>query len=412
VRILLINQFFWPDAAATGQFLEDLARYLADCGHEVTVICSGARYADAVPSSPPPPVRIVRVKGVPFARSMTGRALSYFSFFAGSFWRAMRIERPDLVVTMTTPPLLSAIGLALQRLRGVRHYIWEMDLFPDALVSLKAMREGSLPDRAMGAIADYSRRKSDGVIALGSCMQERLLRRGIPPERIHIADNWADGNEIWPLPFHGGEQLRVLYSGNLGLSHDTETILGAIQALDGDALFRFSFAGGGARRKELEQLCAAKAVGNVAFLPYASREDVSASLGAADIGLVSVRDECVGTVVPSKVYGLLAAGRPVLFIGPRNASASRIVEKHRCGWQVESGDVERLVSLLRRLQSNRREVEAAGLRARRAFERHYDIRIGVARIAGIMGIPQAPSAVAVSARPSGGLRRTEEVSSR
>ena len=94
-------------------------------------------------------------------------------------------------------------------------------------------------------------------------MQERLLRRGIPPERIHIADNWADGNEIWPLPFHGGEQLRVLYSGNLGLSHDTETILGAIQALDGDALFRFPFAGGGARRKRIGTAYAQESGGQV-----------------------------------------------------------------------------------------------------------------------------------------------------
>jgi glycosyltransferase involved in cell wall biosynthesis len=339
-----------------------------------------------------------------------GRARSYLSFFAGSFWRAMRLERPDLVVTMTTPPLLSTIGLALQRLRGVRHCIWEMDLFPDALVSLKAMRAGSMADRAMGVIADYARRRSDGVLALGPCMEERLLRRGIPAGKIHIADNWADGEEIQPRPFPGGEDLHVLYSGNLGLSHDIETILGAMQSLDGDRRFRFSFAGGGARRKELEQLCDEKAVGNARFLPYASREDVPASLGSADIGLVSVRDVCVGTVVPSKVYGLLAAGRPILFIGPRNASAAQIVEKHRCGWQVECGDAAGLTALLKHLQANRREIEAAGARAREAFERHYDIRIGVAKIAGFIGAAQAAPAVS-KAHSVNGLRRTEEVAS-
>lgn len=386
MRILFINQFFWPDAAATGQFLEDLVRHLAAAGHEVTVICSANRYAAASPDTPAPPARILRVRGVPFARSIAGRALSYASFYAGSLWRALRTARPDLVVSMTTPPALSVIGMLLQRMRGARHFIWEMDLFPDALVSLGAMRQGSLAERAMGWLIDLSRRRSDGVIALGPCMQERLLRRGIPAERIHIADNWADSAEITAEPLHEGDDLQVLYSGNLGLSHDIGTIAGAMEALDGDACFGFRFAGGGARRSELERLCREKRLEQVSFLPYARRGDLSASLAAADVGLVTVREECSGTVVPSKVYGLLAAGRPILFIGPPSASAARLIEEHRCGWQVECGDVEGLVRLLRELQRNRRRVRAAGLRGRRAFLRYYDREAGLARIAGILGV--------------------------
>ncbi|MEI9973818.1 MAG: glycosyltransferase family 4 protein [Ignavibacteriota bacterium] len=321
VKILFINQFFWPDAAATGQFLEDLVRHLGAAGHEITVIASGNRYADAAALSDPPPARIVRVRGVPFARSISGRALSYVSFFAGAWWQALRVSRPDVVVTMTTPPLLSVIGEFLQRLRGSRHFIWEMDLFPDALVSLKAMREGGWADRFLGTIADHCRRRADAIVALGPCMEARLLRRGIPAERIHIADNWADGEEIRPLPPRNAADLHVLYSGNLGLSHDIETIAAAMDALDGDHRFRFSFAGGGARRTDLEAHCRAKAIGNVNFLPYAARKDVSASLGSCDIGLVTLKPECSGTVVPSKVYGLMAAGRPLLFIGPPDASA-------------------------------------------------------------------------------------------
>jgi glycosyltransferase involved in cell wall biosynthesis len=298
-----------------------------------------------------------------------------------------------VVVTMTTPPLLSAIGECLQRFRGSRHFIWEMDLFPDALVSLNAMREGGWADRFLGTIADHCRRRADAVIALGPCMETRLLRRGIPAERIHIADNWADGEEIRPLPPRDGADLHILYSGNLGLSHDIETIAAAMEKLDGDSRFRFSFAGGGARREELEARCRSKAAGNVNFLPYAKRKDVSASLGSCDIGLVTLKPECSGTVVPSKVYGLMAAGRPILFIGPPDASAARLVERHACGWRVDSGDTGALVELLYRLERDRSAVHSAGVRARDAFENHYDIAIGVARVSAILGLTSSTYAV-------------------
>jgi colanic acid biosynthesis glycosyl transferase WcaI len=390
MKILFINQFFWPDAAATGQFLEDLVRHLAAGGHEVTVIASGNSYADAAALSDAPPVRIVRVRGVPFARSVSGRALSYVSFFAGAVWKALLQPRPDVVVTMTTPPLLSVIGETLQRLRGSRHFIWEMDLFPDALVSLNAMRAGSWADRGLGFIADHCRRRSDGIIALGTCMENLLLKRGIPPERIHIADNWADGEEIRPVPPRDATDLHVRYSGNLGLSHDIETIAAAMKALDGSPRFRFSFAGGGSRRQELETWCRAESVGNVSFLPYVSRKDVAASLGVADIGLVTLKNECSGTVVPSKVYGLMAAGRPILFIGPPEASAARLVARHGCGWRVDCGDTKSLVALLQELANDRDAVHAAGLRGREAFEVHYDIHRGVDRISSILGLSLGP----------------------
>jgi colanic acid biosynthesis glycosyl transferase WcaI len=386
VKVMFINQFFWPDAAPTGQLLEDLVRHLSALGCEVTVIASGNRYADAAPLSEAPPAHIVRVRGIPFARSVAARGLSYLSFFAGAFWKALRAPRPDLVVTMTTPPLLSVIGETLRRFRGSRHFIWEMDLFPDALVSLGAMREGSWAHRLLGCIADHCRRQSDGIIALGSCMRERLLKRGIPAERIHVAENWADGQEIRSEPPRDRKELHVLYSGNLGLSHDIQTIAGAMESLDGDGRFRFSFAGGGAGRTELEAYCRGKRIGNVAFPPYARRSDVSASLGNADLGLVTLKAECVGTVVPSKVYGLMASGRPILFIGPRHASAARLIEQHRCGWQVECGNTPALIALLRELHLDRSAMAAAGARARLAFERDYDLRIGVARIAGILGL--------------------------
>src|SRR6202011_3234654 len=121
MKILLINQFFWPDFAATGQFLEALARYTAQQGHEVTVICGHSAYATAGFTGDPPSVRILRVPGVPFTRNIAGRGVSYLSFLAGALWLALRIDRTDVVMTLTTPPLLSVVVTILKRLKRNRH---------------------------------------------------------------------------------------------------------------------------------------------------------------------------------------------------------------------------------------------------------------------------------------------------
>src|SRR5579871_3879422 len=141
MKILFVNQFFWPDVAPTGQFLADLTRYVGP-DHEVTVICSAGAYAQTEEASgDPPPVKIIRVPGFPYARGILARAVSYSLFFCGALWCEFRIARPDVVVTMTTPPMLGIVGSILKKLRGTRHYIWEMDVFPDALVSLGALPE-------------------------------------------------------------------------------------------------------------------------------------------------------------------------------------------------------------------------------------------------------------------------------
>jgi hypothetical protein len=189
----------------------------------------------------------------------------------------------------------------LKKLRGCRHYIWEMDLFPDALTSLNVLRADGIAARLLGIIADFSRHQAEGIIALGPCMRGRLIARGIPAAKIHICENWADGRLIRPQPYRKSGRLHVLYSGNLGLSHDIETVATAMLHFRNDERFLFTFAGGGARRAELEQLCHEEGIENARFRPYCAREDVGESLGECDIGLVTERPACIGTVVPSKV---------------------------------------------------------------------------------------------------------------
>jgi colanic acid biosynthesis glycosyl transferase WcaI len=388
VKILLLNQFFWPDIAPTGQLLTDLARHLSAEGHQVTVVCAATQYGADISTEPEPAVRILRTGALPFARGKVARSLSYVSFLCGAAWKALSTGKHDLVVTLTTPPGLSVLGTILKLLRGSRHYIWEMDIYPDVAVDLGVMKAGSWAARFLGAVLDLTRAKADGIIALGECMQRRLITHGVPAGKIVIAHNWADGSAILPIPGrHDG--LTVLYSGNLGLAHDVETISTAMNLLKEDDTVQFVFAGAGGRRKEIEDFCRREAIPNVSFLPYQTRRQWAENLNDADIGLVTQNERCCGSVVPSKVYALMAAGRPVLFIGPPNATPARIIDQFACGWRIRCGDSAAVVELLRRLSRSPELVRETSLRARTAFLENYDLPKGVSRVSEALGLAPA-----------------------
>lgn len=385
MRILLLNQFFWPDSAATSQLLTDVARELAIRGNEVHVICSEPGYA-LKDTSGQPDVKIHRVSALPFLRGNVGRLASYASFYLSSAWKTLRVPRPDVVVTLTTPPLLSFLGTMAKLMRNSRHFIWEMDMYPDVAVDLGYFKAKGLLDRTIGLFADYSRRKADGILSLGSCMSDRLIGRGVTPQKIFIAENWADSTQIQPVAGPGDDApLTVLYSGNFGLAHDVNTIQTAVTNLKKDSRFRFVFAGGGARRRSFEAHCAENHLNNVEFREYSSKASLGENLGSGHIGLITQKASCLGSVVPSKVYGLLAAGRPILYIGPHQSTIANIIRQFRCGWQVECGDSVTLLSLLQRLQQCREEVCESGHRARLALVQHYDRSSGVNRVCEIIG---------------------------
>jgi glycosyltransferase involved in cell wall biosynthesis len=385
VRILLLNQFFWPDSSATSQFLTDLARGLAERGHKVFAISADGGY-NVASATPPPAVQMYRVRTSQFSRGRVGRLVSYLSFYFSAALRGLTLPRPDLVVTLTTPPLLSLLGTLFKTLRGSRHFIWEMDVYPDVAIDLDYFKAGGIIDRVTGFLADYSRNRANGIIALGECMKERLIDRGVDPTRIFVADNWADSAAIQPMARSGDPtQLVLLYSGNLGLAHDLDTLTSAILELKHDDRFRFLFVGNGGRHPELRSFVTAHNLHSVEVRPYVERAGLGESLSAGDIGLVTQRDICCGSVVPSKVYGLLAAGRPILFIGPRQATPAHILHQFNCGWHVDCGDVSALTQLLVHLANHREEVSLAGRRARNALLQHYDLPLGVERIVSILG---------------------------
>jgi colanic acid biosynthesis glycosyl transferase WcaI len=395
VRVLLINQFFWPDTAATGQLLTDLVRDIDPSLHRVTVLCGKSSYgaldAGAQPPETQPAATIVRCGGTAFSRGKIGRVVSYTSFLASAAIRSIRQPKPDLVVTLTTPPLISLIGTLLKALRGSQHFIWEMDVYPDVALDLNILQPKSLMTRLVSILADLSRNKADGIIALGEDMKSRLMKRGIAEHRIVVAENWADSSELALRPFPDGP-LVVHYSGTLGLAHEIHTLAETMRQLRDDDRIRFVFVGGGARRAQLQEFCKQHKISSADFRPYANRSDLGQSLSEGHIGLVTQLPETVGSVVPSKTYGIMAAGRPMLYVGPETATPSLVLQRHDCGWRLDPGDVSAMVRLLQTLEQDRSIIYEAGARARRAFELYYDRPIGTNRVLSILGLAEVPRA--------------------
>jgi glycosyltransferase involved in cell wall biosynthesis len=385
MRILFLNQFLWPDTAATGQLLADVAEHLTASGHTVDVICGSASYGGSN-NAPRPMVGIIRLpNAVP--QRIAGRLGAYLSFLAGSLWQGILNPAPDVVVTLTTPPLVSLVGLLIQRLRGAQHVIWEMDVYPDIAVELGVLKAKGVPARVFGWLADLPRHRADHVIALGDCMRLRLLAHGLREDQVSVAENWA-GQDALPgssrPQWFASEGLSIIYSGNFGRAHDSQTIAEAMAKLNRAGGFQFVFAGGGSRHAWIRDYCEKNAVGNAQFLPYCERDELNGRLASADIGLVTQQADSVGAIVPSKSYGIMAAGRPVLFIGPRHSTTALMIERYGCGWHIDCNDVRGLVELLRYLGEHKEAVHAAGARAYQAFVDHYQRSLGVARVAAIL----------------------------
>lgn len=307
---------------------------------------SGQRYDEArarLQSGMENGVRVERVWSTRFGRGgLVGRALDYVTFYLSAFLALLR-HRDAVVVAMTDPPLMSVVA-ALASTRVVN---WVQDLFPEVAESLGIRTPGVLR-----TLRDWSLRRARANVVLGELMAARVPKATV----IH---NFADAG-LAPQPRPAGDAFVVGYSGNLGRAHDFETIIGAMQRLPD---VRFLFTGGGAKLDSVKRAAGANAV----FRPYAPREELSASLSAADAHLVSLNPVLEGLIVPSKFYGVLAVGRPVLFVGARDGELARLIGEHRCGTVVEAGDVEGLTDAIRELAGDRDEAAAMGRRGRELY---------------------------------------------
>lgn len=328
--------------------LQGMAEALAARNWDVTVLTTSE--AGEFQKTTRRGVRIIRVGGVLSRRNVLLRAVSYVFMIPWLMTRALLLPRTDFVVTMTDPPMLVVLGLAMKFFKRNRVIHWAQDLYPEVAEEL-----GVLPRRS--AVANLLRRLStealvrgDGVVAIGRCMASRLTARGVSYANISIIPNWSPPIQSLDRannPFrraHGLEgQFVVIYSGNMGLAHDFDTVLDAADSLRGQRVV-FLFIGEGPRRLEVETAARLRGINNIRFLPPQPAEKLSESLSAADAHLVTMRPNLCGLVVPSKVYGVLAVGRPCLFVGPADSEAARLIRETDSGFVIEPGQSAQLAS--------------------------------------------------------------------
>jgi glycosyltransferase involved in cell wall biosynthesis len=409
VSLIFLNRYFHPDHSATSQMLTDLAFRLAREGRVVKVITSRQRY-DAPEVSLPARelregVRIIRVWTTRFGRDrLLGRAVDYATFYAAAAWALWRAaRRGDIVVAKTDPPMLSVLAAPIARLRRARLVNWLQDVFPEVAEAL-GLGKGRLSATAyvlLRWLRDQSLRSADVNVAVGERMAERLAGAGIARTRIAVIPNWADGELIRPVPraenalrreWGLAEAFVVGYSGNLGRAHEFETVLGAIAALERradaarPALPRvlWLFVGGGAQLGALRHEAERRGLTSLRFQPYQPRERLAESLSAADVHLVSLRPELEGLIVPSKAYGIAAAGRPAIFIGDENGEIAGMLKAHGCGITVPLGDSAGLAAAVLELAANREMCRTMGEHARAALTTTYDVSVGVRKWAALL----------------------------
>ena len=356
MRLFILNRFYWPDEPATGQLLTDLAERLAARGRSVTIITSHADGATLPHRETRHGVRIVRVRGLRGTRGgLIGKAADWGTFFLAALWRLLcDVRRGDTVVAMTDPPLL-AIGVwIVARLRGARVLHWVQDIYPELAIELAGQRwlAGLRPLR------DLAWRRAEGCVTLGSDMADVLAKAGVAAEKISLVPNWSPVVLVSPPPGAGAalrtewaleDKFVVAYSGNLGRVHDLEPVLAVAEALRGDARFAFVFIGDGAQRAALEAEAARRNLMNVQFRPPQPRVRLAESLAIGDVHLVTLRPGCERYVFPSKLYGIAAIGRPVVFIGPRECELARLVVQRDLGLAFERDETAALAAALRTL---------------------------------------------------------------
>jgi glycosyltransferase involved in cell wall biosynthesis len=389
LRLLILNQFFYPDHSATSQLMTDLAESLIGRGFDVTAVSGRGRYNGGgdrlAPREDYRGVRVERAWSTGFGKgSSAGRLTDYFTFYLGAAWKLLALRRHDVVMALTTPPLIGLLALTLCRLKAMKFCALVQDVYPDVGVALGTFKEGSPATRVLDCLNRLILTRADRIIVLGECMRERVAAKAgrNADGRIDVIHNWADGEKIHPL-LEGerntfaeehdlGERFVVQFSGNMGRVNDFDTPLEAARILRDRKDILFLFIGDGAKAGEIEEYVRRHDLRNVRLLPYQPRETLLYSLAAGDAHLVTLAQGLAGLSVPSKTYGILAAGRPVLFVGDPRSDIARLVAEHRCGEVVATGDAARLAEVIATWADDPALTMRMGQEARELFLRRFD----------------------------------------
>ncbi|MBI5893487.1 MAG: glycosyltransferase family 4 protein [Deltaproteobacteria bacterium] len=389
MKLLIINQHFYPEIAPTGQLMTDLAEDLVKKGIDVTVLTGLPSYnIEGVYHSVPKKekykgIDIVRVFNTRFStKYLIYRIPNWLTFYLSAVIRVIFLPKHDIVMALSTPPYIAIAGVLLKFIKGSKFIFCVQDLYPDVVRDIGLIKN-SFVLKILQGISKWIYKKADIIIVLGDAMKKELIKNNVDEKKIEVIHNWADGKEIYPLdkdknPFIKKHNLErkfiILYSGNMTIVHEFEPIKAAMERLKDKKDIIFLFIGGGTEKKGLENFVRQKDLTNIIFLPYQPREELLYSLNACDVSLVSVKKSAEGKVVPSKLYGCLAVGKPVIGICARGSEAANVIEENKCGFVEYGYDLDKKIM---ELYVNTDMQKKMGKNARDTFMRFYDRGIAV-----------------------------------
>lgn len=389
-RIWLVSEVFYPDTdIASGNISTEIASKLVQ-KYEVHVICGPADYERKNQGGNATPLDVNIVvhrwryfalsKNNPLKRLIRAIGLSLAFLFMG-----LKIRKSDTVLVISNPAFITPIYAFLRLIIKFQYILLMHDVFPENLVAAKYINEQNLTYKLTQSLFSKSRKAADKIIVIGRDMKDLLLRK-FPMRRqqdIVIIPNWADVNEIYPTESKneiiGNLRLQgkviMLFAGNHGVLQNLQAFFRIIQRVSNPNL-HFIFAGGGSERSLVEEYAKSNKLSNVSFLPSFPRKDVNNILNACDIGLVSLKDEVYGVGVPSKSYNILAAGKPVCFIGNTDTEIAKFVKENNIGWAFRYDEPSEIENYLNSLSNESLEdIRQKGKQGREIVVRKYSKQI-------------------------------------
>jgi glycosyltransferase involved in cell wall biosynthesis len=393
LRLLVLNQYYAPGIEATAQLLTELCEGLAT-QYEVTVVTGQLRGHPELPRQElRNGVKVLRVPSTSFDRApLSQRAVNYVSYLGLAALRALRVRRPDIVLCMTDPPIVGDLALLLARRFRAPLIVISEDVFPEIAVELRRLEHPALVG-LLGQLTRYYLRRADRVVAIGETMEERLEAKGVASSRIRVIPNWVDTHAITPQP-RDNEWARdndlvgrfvVMHSGNVGHAQDLDNLIRATTFLRDVDQLTAVIVGFGARYADHVALATHLDADAVRFLPYQPRELLAQSLSSADVHFIGLARGLSGYVVPSRFYGVLAAGRPVIVAADEDSEAARVVREVGCGIAIAPGRPDELARTIRALIAGEHDLEEMGRRGREYVEQEGDRDVAIARYRSVLG---------------------------
>ncbi|WP_373481293.1 glycosyltransferase family 4 protein [Geminocystis sp.] len=393
-KILIVNQFFPPDYAATGQLIEELATAISKENIKVRVFSGQPGYAFDTNQAP----RDEKMGKVHVRRTRTaqmwpqrirGKAVNSFLFFLRAFIHTARYQKgDDLLIITTAPAFMTWLGYFVYVIWKKKYVCLIYDLYPNVITALKVLPETNVIVKLWNKLNHQTWTNAQEIIVLSSTMKELILE-ACPQvsDKISIIHNWADGNTIKPIKkednwfaqqYSLDKKFTILYSGNMGRCHDMETIIEAAYILkDYHDSIQFVFIGSGPQQEAIKEKINGLELDNILFLPYQKKEDLPYSLTACDVSLISMAQGMEGIVAPSKLYSTLAAGNAVGVICPERSFLKQLVVDAQCGESFRNKDAQGLANFFLKLKEDSSLCEKMGYNARQYFCNHFTKDIAI-----------------------------------